>query len=157
MSKAGIILAARIITELNELSQLIARAEQGWDRAKKKNDDYYLDGVALNVHGFYSGLELIFEKIALAIDGSVPTGANWHRELLDQMSLEVSGIRPAVISDGLKEQLEEYRGFRHVVRNVYTHRLSEDKMRSLVVKIRAVYIDAEKALTAFAKFLQEVP
>jgi len=96
MNKEGILLGARIIAELHELSQLASRAEQGWERAKKKNDDYYLDGVALNVHGFYSGLELIFEKIASAIDGSVPTGANWHRELLDQMSLEISGIRPAV-------------------------------------------------------------
>jgi len=157
MSKAGATLAARILAELNELSQLAARAEQGWERAKKKNDDYYLDGVALNIHGFYSGLELIFEKIASGIDGSVPTGANWHRELLDQMSLEVSGIRPAVISDGLKEELEAYRGFRHVVRNVYTHRLSEDKMRSLVEKLRTVYIGIEKELTVFAGFLKEVP
>ncbi len=127
-----------------------------WERAKKNNDDYYLDGVALNLHGFYSGLELIFEKIASSIDGSVPVGANWHRELLNQMSLEVPDIRPAVISTALKEKLEEYRGFRHVVRNVYTHHLSADKMRSLVEKLHTVYADAEKELAAFSKFLQEV-
>lgn len=49
-------------------------------------DDYYLDSVALNLHGFYSGLERVFEKVASTIDGSVPSAANWHRELLNQMA-----------------------------------------------------------------------
>lgn len=62
-------LASRIFAELNELSELVARAEQGWERAKKSSEDYYLDGVALNIHGFYSGLEMIFEKIGNEISG----------------------------------------------------------------------------------------
>jgi hypothetical protein len=52
MSKTGTILAARIRSELRELSELVDRAEQGWERAKRTNDDFYLDGVALNMHGF---------------------------------------------------------------------------------------------------------
>lgn len=87
MNKGGKILAARILAELKEIVNLVERAKQGWERAKRKNDDYYLDGVALNLHGFYSGLERIFEKIASAIDGTVPGGANWHQELL-KMSIE---------------------------------------------------------------------
>jgi hypothetical protein len=34
--------------------------------------------------------------------------------LLDQMILEIDGIRPAVLSIDLKEELEDYRGLRHV-------------------------------------------
>ena len=48
MSKQGVVLAARILHELSELSVLVERAKQGWERAEGKNDDYYLDGVALN-------------------------------------------------------------------------------------------------------------
>lgn len=66
-----------------------------------------MDSVALNLHGFYSGLERIFEKIAASVDGSIPEGANWHRELLHQLSMEIDGIRPAVISSDLKEKLED--------------------------------------------------
>ena len=154
MNKEGAVLAARILTELKEISKLVYRIEQGWKTAKKRKDDFYMDSVALNLHGFYSGLERIFEKIAASVDGSIPEGANWHQELLHQMSMEIDGIRPAVISSDLKENLEEYRGFRHVVRNVYTYHLSPEKINPLVDKIQEVFKKSEKELSAFAKFLQ---
>ncbi|MEW6669929.1 MAG: hypothetical protein AB1512_32365 [Thermodesulfobacteriota bacterium] len=154
MNTTGAVLAARIKSELKELSEIVYRAEQGWERAKRTNDDFYLDGVALNIHGFYSGLELVFEKIASAIDKSTPSGVTWHRDLLDQMSLEIPGVRPAVISTKLKDVLEEYRAFRHVVRNVYTHHLSAEKMKPLIERMRATYADAEKELNEFAAFLE---
>jgi len=47
-----------------------------------------LDGVALNLHGFYAGLERLFELIAAIVDGTVPQGANWHQILLEQMATE---------------------------------------------------------------------
>jgi hypothetical protein len=143
MNKAGALLAARIISELKELSVLAKRAEQGLKKAKEKNDDYYFDSVALNLHSIYSGLERIFERIATAIDSSLPSGTNWHRELLNQMAIEVPGIRPAVISSDLKEKLEEYRGFRHVVRNVYTYRLKPEKIEGLVSMLNTVMAKAE--------------
>jgi len=138
MSKPGAILAARIRTDLLELDFFVDRARQGWDKTKTLNDDYYLDGVALNLHSFYSGLEKIFEKIAATVDGSVPNTANWHQELLSQMSMEISGIRPAVISQELRDMLEDYRGFRHVVRNVYTHHLNPEKIEPLIARIEPV-------------------
>jgi hypothetical protein len=156
MNKTGALLAARIISELKELSVLAKRAEQGLKKAKEKNDDYYLDGVALNLHSIYSGLERIFERIATAIDGSIPSGTNWHRELLNQMAIEVPGIRPAVISSDLKEKLEEYRGFRHVVRNVYTYRLKPEKIEGLVSMLNTVMAKIETDITGFAKFLQSI-
>lgn len=157
MNKEGAVLAARILTELKEISKLAGRIEHGWKKAKKKEDDFYLDSVALNLHGFYSGLERIFEKIAASVDGSVPEGANWHKELLSQMSMEIVGIRPAVISADLKQKLEEYRGFRHVVRKVYTYHLSPEKIEPLVDNVQAVITNSEKDLSAFAKFLQSLP
>lgn len=156
MNKAGAMLSARILAELKELSTLVERIQEGWERSKLKSDDYYLDGVALNLHGFYSGLERIFEKTASLIDGNVPSGANWHQELLNQMSIEIPGVRPAVISSELKDLLEDYRGFRHVVRNVYTYHLNPEKMEPLVAKLRKVFEQSDAELTAFARFLQSI-
>ena len=85
MSKEGAVLTAKILTEFRDLSMLIDRAVQRWERAKRNDDDYYLVGVSLNLHGFYSGLERIFQRIASAIDSSVPSGANWHQDLLNQI------------------------------------------------------------------------
>lgn len=68
MSKVGAVLSGRIRNELSELARVADRVEQGSERAKTQHDDYYLDGVALNLHSFYSGLEHLFEKIAALVD-----------------------------------------------------------------------------------------
>jgi hypothetical protein len=156
VKKEAAVLSARIESELKDIFTLIDRIKAAWRKARDTEDDFYLDSVALNLHGLYSGLERIFEKIASTIDGSVPTGVNWHQELLNQMAVEVPRIRPAVISIDLKDDLEEYRGFRHVVRNVYTYRLDPDKLRPLVKNINKIWKKIDKELSAFAKFLRDV-
>jgi len=67
-------LAERIRQELDELQRVLARIQEGWERARRSNDDYYLDGVALNLHGFYGGFERIFTHIAETIDDDLPHG-----------------------------------------------------------------------------------
>lgn len=67
-------LAQRIPNELSELERLVKRAQEGWRRIQQFSDDLYLDGVALNLHSFYSGLERLFELIAIVIDHKLPQG-----------------------------------------------------------------------------------
>jgi hypothetical protein len=55
-----------------------------------------------------------------------------HLLLLEQMTKEVPGIRPAVISTETGTRLAEYRRFRRVVRNVYTHGFDPAKLGKLV-------------------------
>jgi hypothetical protein len=97
-------LAMRIRNELLKIEHALKRAEEGINRAKETGDDYYLDGVALNLHSFYSGIERIFELIAGNIDDIVPEGENWHQILLKQMAEEMNQVRPAVISDSVTVQ-----------------------------------------------------
>jgi hypothetical protein len=149
------LLASRIRHEMVELERILARMTEGWQRARRTNDEYYLDGVALNLHGFYSGLERIFEQIAGMIDGSVPQGENWHQLLLQQMVQEEPGIRPAVISDEVCQQLSEYRGFRHVVRNVYTSHFDPVRIEKLVLAAPDVFESVKAELLAFARFLEQ--
>lgn len=148
-------LAARIRSELTEIERVLERIEEGWQRSKTSADDYYLDGVALNLHGFYSGLERIFELIVTVIDGSKPTGENWHQLLLRQMTVELFGVRPAVISQSTYDQLDEYRGFRHIVRNVYTFKFDPIKIERLVRKAPALFSQSRAELLAFADFLEQ--
>ena len=49
--------AARIRSEIDELEVLLSRIQEGLEKAKRSGDLFYLDGVALNLHGLYSGLE----------------------------------------------------------------------------------------------------
>jgi hypothetical protein len=156
MNPQAAILSARIDTELSELKQVVDRTMQAWEKAAKSEDDFYLDSVALNLHAFYSGLERVFEKLASTIDRSVPSAANWHQELLTQMQTEIPSVRPAVISSQLKESLEEYRGFRHVVRNVYTYHLNPEKLKILVGNLEGTFEMASKELAAFGGFLKRL-
>jgi hypothetical protein len=146
-------LAARIRNEIAELAHVLARIEEGWHRFKTTGDDYYLDSVALNLHDLYSGFERLFELIAVHIDGTKPEGENWHKALLQQMAAENPKIRPGAISDGVLRQLDVYRGFRHIVRNVYTYKFDPVKVEQLVVDIPDLFADLEAELLAFAEFL----
>jgi hypothetical protein len=146
-------LTKRIRQELAELNEVIGRLEEAWQRARRSGDDFYLDSVALNLHGFYSGIERIFVHLAQTLDGSLPIGENWHQALLVQMSKEVTGIRPAVISQQTLKRLDEYRGFRHVVRNVYTFHFDEAKLEKLVMGVRGAFDQVRAEILAFAEFL----
>jgi hypothetical protein len=148
-------LARRIRTELDEIERVQRRIETGWERARQSGDDHYLDGVALNLHGFYSGLERIFELVATRVDGTLLTGENWHQSLLQQMTTEIPGVRPAVISEATYTQLDEYRGFRHVVRNVYTFRFEPAKIQKLVDDVSPLFTQVQAELLAFAEFLEQ--
>lgn len=48
-------------------------SNQAGNGSQHSNDDHYLDGVALNLHGFYSGLERIFELVATRVDNTKPS------------------------------------------------------------------------------------
>jgi hypothetical protein len=130
-------LATRLRAELVDLERVMQRVEHLWSKAGEDED--YLDGVALNLHGFYAGVERIFEQIAREIDGALPDGPEWHRDLLMQMSAEVSSTRPAVIRRTTRDCLDEYRGFRHVVRNVYAFNLRPTRLQELATELPACY------------------
>ncbi len=148
-------LAQRISDELNNLERVVRRAQEGWHRTQQSGDDLYLDGVALNLHGFYSGLERLFERIATTIDGNLPQGANWHQVLLMQMETEMPGVRPAVISEEIHQALDGYHGFRHIVRNIYTFRFDAAKMQQLVEDAPTVFAQVRAELLAFLAFLEQ--
>ena len=146
-------LASRIEIELTELESVIERTERQFSKAKSSGDEDYLDGAALNLHSFYAGIERIFEVIAREIDKSMPTGPEWHRNLLIQMSAEISNTRPAVIDRSTRNCLDEYRGFRHLVRNIYTFNLRPSRVEELVTDLRPCYATVAGDMRAFCQFL----
>ncbi|MBI3169123.1 MAG: hypothetical protein HYZ22_11625 [Chloroflexi bacterium] len=133
----------------------MTRIHSSWNGARRSNDDVYLDSVALNLHGFYSGFERVFLQIAEIVDDNLPRNNNWHDLLLRQMMNEVPHVRPAVISAETGRLLDELRRFRHVVRNVYTHKFDPEKIGTLVKYASDAFERLEAELTAFANFLEQ--
>ncbi len=150
-------LVERIRGEVPELERAIQRALHAWSQVQQTPDEQaYVDSVALNLHGFYSGLERLFELIARHVDRYLPAGDTWHRDLLEQMAGDVPDVRPAVISRSNALALDEFRRFRHLVRNVYTFTLVPEKMAPLVSTLSGLWPQIRVELLAFADFLEEL-
>jgi HepT-like protein len=151
-------ISERIRGECHELERVIQRALRAWPSAQKLVDDQevYLDSVALNLHSFYSGLEQLFELIAKHIDQSIPDGETWHRDLLNQMAHDVTDIRPAVIGQDNATSLDEFRRFRHLVRNVYATNLVPDRISKLMSRLPNLWKSLRAELLAFADFIDEL-
>ncbi len=149
-------LGSRISEMLADTERVVSRAEFLLYKAKKNNDDSYMDGAALNLHSFYTAVEHIFEDIARTVDRALPSGQNWHQDLLLQMSASSENIRGPVISRETRYCLDEYRGFRHVVRNVYTFSLKPSRVSELTQHLRECYQDVAQDLQKFTAFLEHL-
>ena len=148
-------LGERIRGAIPDLDRVIQRALAAWARAGQMPDESaYLDSVALNLHGFYAGLERLFELIARHVDGVLPSGETWHRDLLRRMAQDIAGVRPAVLSQDSVLALDEFRRFRHLVRNVYTMSLAPEKMAGLMTTLPTLWLTLRAELWAFADFLE---
>jgi len=152
------VVASRIRQELANLERVVARAERAMKaaRLRPEEQDLYLDSAALSLHDFYAGLERIFRHIAATVDQSMPSGPEWHRELLRQMNVALPEIRPQVTSDETVQAVDEYLRFRHVVQNVYAFEFDPERIERLVQRLRPSFDQAHVELLAFADFLDKL-
>jgi len=111
-------------------------------------DAIELSALAALLHAFYTGIENILKRVAVEVDGRVPAGELWHRQLLDQVA-GATAQRPAVISPGLPDTLRGYLDFRHVFRQAYTFELRREKMTALVRDLDAIFREVETELDLF--------
>ena len=125
------VLARRLAAEIEaELAALCALGEEFAD-APEGDDTYRVRARGSILHDFYNGVERVFLRIARELNGGVPRGDQWHRDLIGDMALAITEVRPAVIDDNLAEVLGEYLRFRHVFRNVYGGVLDAKRMATL--------------------------
>lgn len=151
-------LAQRIRMDVDELEHTVSTVMRHWQRAAvaSEDQDAFVNSVALNLHSFYNGLEQLMELVAEEMDGGTLGGDAWHAELLRQMVLELPSVRPAVLSADTAQSLDEYRKFRHRVRNIYATRLNADLMAHLVDQLPPTWQQVRSELLAFADFVERL-
>ena len=149
-------LAAELEAELEEIEALGGEAERAAGRIAAEPDTLDLRAAGSVLHDFYSGLERIFERIAIELDGGTPTGVGWHAALLRRMSLPVESIRPAVLSKETASHLDVYLRFRHVFRNVYGRRLQWSRMRPLLDDLPVALRTIGGEIRAFVAWLRRL-
>lgn len=158
MIERYVLVSERIRRELPELERVVARVERAVASAQRhpEDQDLYLDSAALNLHDFYVGLERVLHYIAVNLDRSMPAGSEWHRELLLQMNLSLPQIRPPVLSSDTIKALDEYRRFRHLVRNVYAFEFDPERLQERAGSLRVTFERVRSELLAFADFLDQL-
>jgi len=109
-----------------------------------------LSALAATLHSFYTGVENIFKRLAVEVDGEPVQGDAWHRELLLRMK-SPAARRPALLPAELHDTLNEYLRFRHVFRNAYSFDLDWRKMAPLVLRLEETFQGLEQALNNFVK------
>jgi hypothetical protein len=149
-----LVVAGTIRRELQELVRVADRVGEIWDHGQGAAGDYYLEAAAFNLYAFYAGLERIFEVTADGIDRSKFSGPQGRHDLLSQMAAEVDGVRPPVISLELSQELARYRGFHHVVRDVFPFGYDPERLEALVEHLPGTVELACRELSAFADFLE---
>jgi hypothetical protein len=151
-------LAERIQQELDDLSRIANRAERAMKAARQRpqDQDLYLDSAVLNLHDYYAGLERIFQQIGTTVDGHIPKGSTWHRDLLQQMQTEINNVRPPVLSKEAGQLLDEFLRFRHVVRNIYAFNFDAERVQRLVEQMQPTLKRVRLELLTFISFLKHV-
>lgn len=147
----------KIKIELEKLDNLVNKIKELLELIKTNNNPIYseglVSGLALYLENFYGGIERIFSLIGKEIDGSIPSGESWHLQLLNRMLMDIPSVRCAVISQNTYEQINEFRGFRHVARNLYAYELKPERIINLGEKVEKCYDNFHSDIMNFTETL----
>lgn len=91
-----------------------------------------LAAAAYLLHNLYCALENSFDQISRTFENHVTDPAQWHKELLGKMFLEIPIVRPAVLPLELRPLLNDLRGFRHLFRHSYDFDIDPARLTALV-------------------------
>ena len=147
-------LKLEIENELQNLERVVKKVG-GYSGPAPEPDEVAIAGIAKYLHDFYNGLESVFERITVRLEGGLPPGAQWHITLLDRMANPIPDIRPAVIDEQLHQRLLKFLRFRHRVRHVYSYDLDWSQMKERVDELEDVLEKVEAALKSFGQWLEE--
>lgn len=142
---------------LFDLKSLIEKKLSNIETLKEEIKPYIFDEKMKRLkgsilHDFYNACERIFKWIVKDINGDFSSSEQWHKELLFRMTVKITDVRPAVISEELAADLNDFLQFRHLFRNIYGFELKSDLLDRLVDKFDRT---ASRFIEELGKFLRE--
>ena len=139
----------QVAIERANIDQLFTAYQALISKSSQAEPDFIeLSALATMLHSFYTGIENIFKRVSLGIDGSIPAGQASHSELLAIMTQPTEN-RPLVVSVDLRTRLSAYLSYRHVFRHAYSFQLEWDKMRDLVLQSEETWQQLQRELNQF--------
>lgn len=103
-------------------ADLLMRAEALEEHGTDLPPDLRLDreiAIGAMLHNCFGAMESALERLIGAVDGSLPTGHNYHAGLIQRAAVPIPEVRPAIISLTLAADLQQLRQYRHAFRHAY--------------------------------------
>jgi len=111
--------------------------------------------VAQIIENYYTCLETLFFRILQYFENTLHKN-KWHSDLLDKMILNISDIRPAVISKKAHKNLRELMRFRHFKRYYFELDYDWKKLDYLIACMEETDQEIGSELDTFKRFLLEL-
>ncbi len=151
---------ALLSKEMEDIDRTVNICHHRWSRkdefSANNSEDILADSLAACYHSYYSGLENLFQSIALEIDESLPKGERWHKKLLVQMATQIPSIRERILSEKSFKHLDEFRAFRHLFRNLYTHNINPERVFLVGKNLRSSWHHVQSDLNNFISYLEKL-
>lgn len=119
------------------------------------NDEYAYAALGYTLHNLYNAFEGYFFRIAKFFENNVEE-LTWHKALLERMTLNIDGVRPALMDLELSLRIEELLKFRHVFRNIYKSPLVPAKVEFANQAARGIAAAFKPRHEAFISFLRSL-
>ena len=121
-------LKAELLKTLDQLDRTInyyREFRKDFPKDDTDNKKYDLVILADILTDYYTCLETAFVRVSKFFENNLEQD-RWHKHLLEKMTLEIPGIRKAVLRESSYRLLDEFLRFRHFKRYYYDYNYDED-------------------------------
>ncbi len=154
--EAVLVLKRELENDLAALERIYRRIALSPDRVGAlEASDPAVAATAFEIHNYYSVSENLMRRVAVAFENALEP-SEWHKQLLSRMSLEIPGVRPALLGHELRDLLGELRKFRHFFRNVYDRVLDPKKVAANLEILRSAHELWGEAIRRFVSWLDDL-
>jgi len=123
------------ITDIDKIYQAIE------DRKRCRNK-LELESLCLWLHNLYCAFEDLLKIVAKAFENNIMDEERYHIALLKRMTVDIKGVRPALIGTKTFHLMDELRSFRHKIRHMYVFDIDKEKMKPALesaLMLREIY------------------
>lgn len=114
-----------------------------------------LEAASFNLVRLYNIVEQMALRVAKAFEHHIDDDSGWHAELMRRVSIEITGVRPALWPATLSHPLRQLRGFRHIIIHAYDLTLDPDRLRLVMRDAETVVQALEPACNTFIRTVAE--
>ncbi len=120
------------------------------------NEDDKCYVFSIKAQQLFTAVEDLLKAIAKSFENHLDDSSTYHIELLRRMATEVTGIRPAILSDQSLKVLDKLRSFRHFIRHAYDYELDVEELKFLQNRLNNNFNSVIEDFNQFNIFLDEL-